>query len=65
MTLKLFLFTKPESWVLFYTTNLHNFLANNFFWVHLFSIISTNEIRVKFCIFWILACKKRIKILSH
>jgi hypothetical protein len=28
--------------VLFYTTNLQKFLANNFFWVHFFPIISTD-----------------------
>jgi hypothetical protein len=47
---------------LFYTTNLQKFLANNFFWVpFFFNYVQGFEISVKFCVFWILISKKRIK----
>jgi hypothetical protein len=45
-----------------YTSNLHRFLANSFFWVHFFvNYFHGFEISVKFCVFWILISKKRIK----
>ncbi len=38
--------------VLFCTTSLQKFVANNFFWMHFFQFHGF-EISVKFCVFWI------------
>ncbi len=52
---------------LFNTTNLQKNFANNFSWVHFFQFFFFNsfhrfEISMKFCVFWIVISKKRIKI---
>jgi hypothetical protein len=47
--------------VLFYTTNLQKFLANNFSGCTFSKYFHGFEISVKFCVFLILICKRRNK----